>query len=369
MKFIICGGGSGGHVSPAIAIYEALKKRIGEDSSFTFVGRRGGSENRAYELTGEHLETLKMSGVNGKSPIKAAKGVLNAIKARQAAGIIIKNEKPDVIIGTGGYVCWPMLTAATRLRIPTVIHESNAFPGLTTRLISKTADGVLLNYESASKFLTRRDNVRVVGNPIRPQFYTQKRNHARKMLGVREADFFILSFGGSLGSQRLNEVSLELMNSYSSKQSHIKHLHATGQFYFEEIERRAKKEIGEHRGCIVRPYIDDMASAMAAADVVISRSGAMTISEICAIGTASILVPSPNVADDHQTKNAAYMREAGASLMIPEEELSLRTLLDAVRRLEYSKDEREALASAAKSLAKKDAAEMIVDEIFAICSK
>ena len=369
MKFIICGGGSGGHVSPAIAIYEALKNAKINECEFTFIGRRGGSENRAYELTGEHLETLAISGINGKKPLEMAKGVAVALKSRRVARRILENEKPNAIIGTGGYVCWPILSEGARLGIPTIIHESNAFPGLATRLLSKSSDVVLLNYESASNFLKRQDNVKIVGNPIRPQFYTQTHSHARRLLGIRDNDFFILSFGGSLGSQRLNDVSLELMQSYSSKQSHIKHLHATGTSYFEEFEKKLKKNIGEHRGCIVLPYIDDMASAMAAADVVISRAGAMTISEICAVGVASILVPSPNVADDHQTKNAAFMKSAGASKMIFEDNLSLRTLLDAVRQLECSKEERNSLASTAKSIAKENATEMIVNDILSVCAK
>ena len=368
MKFIICGGGSGGHVSPAIAIYEALKKKA-SSARFTFVGRRGGNENRAYEMTGEHLETLSMQGINGKDPINAAKGLLSAIKARNAARKMIEKEMPDAIIGTGGYVCWPMLSAGAALGVPTVIHESNAYPGLTTRLLSKSADKVLLNYEEAAKHLKRAENVEIVGNPIRPRFFTQSRLASRRALGIRDGDFFILSFGGSLGSRRLNEVSLELMRSYSARTPGVKHLHATGGAYFDEVGRAAQKEMTSHRGCMILPYIDDMASAMAAADVVISRSGAMTISEICALGVASVLIPSPNVADDHQTKNAEFMRSAGAAFMIRESDLTLRSLLDAVRGLASSPDRRRALCSSAKSLARENAADLIADEILALAGK
>ena len=368
MKFIICGGGSGGHVSPAIAIYETLKRKS-NSSRFTFVGRRGGNENRAYELTGEHLETLSMQGINGKDPVNAAKGLISAIKARNTARRMIEKEMPVAIIGTGGYVCWPMLSAGAALRIPTVIHESNAYPGLTTRILSKSADKVLLNYESATKHLKRSDNVQIVGNPIRPRFFTQSRIASRRALGIREGDFFILSFGGSLGSRRLNEVSLELMRSYSSRTPGVKHLHATGGAYFDEVGKAAQKEMAAHRGCIILPYIDDMASAMAAADVVISRSGAMTISEICALGVASILIPSPNVADDHQTKNAEFMRSAGASLMIRECDLTLRSLLDTIRVLASSPDRRRALCASAKSLARANAADLIAEEILALVDK
>lgn len=368
MKFMICGGGSGGHVSPAIAIYEALKKKA-ESPSFTFVGRSGGSENRAYELTGERLRTLSMSGINGKNPKEAAKGLISAIKARTLAKKIISEEHPDVIIGTGGYICWPMLSQGVTMGIPTVIHESNAYPGLTTRLVSKKSDKVLLNYESATGAINRRDNVRIVGNPIREQFFTTDRASARKMLGVRDGDVFILSFGGSLGSQRLNEVTLELMRAYSSKQRHIKHLHATGSAYFDEIGKGTQKALGDRCGCIILPYIDDMASAMAGADIVISRCGAMTVSEICAVGVASILIPSPNVADDHQTKNGAFMQSSGAAVMIEEKDLSLRVLLDTVRSLECSHDRRENMSANARALARSDASELIAEEIIGLIRK
>ena len=361
MKFIICGGGSGGHVTPAIAIYEALKARF-VNAEFLFVGRRGGSENSAYSETGERLHTVNMSGINGKSPIKAIKGVLAAIEARKGAKKLLKEEHPDAIIGTGGYVCWPILSAGAELGIPTVIHESNAYPGLTTRLLCRRADRVLLNYGEAAAALPQKHNVKVVGNPVRKRFSSTDRRLARKKLGVRDGDIMILSFGGSLGARMLNETVLELMRCYSAKNPRIKHLHATGRSHYDETNENAVAAPTKGDGCVTVPYIDDMASAMSAADIIISRAGAMTVSEICAVGVASILIPSPNVADDHQTKNARYMQTSGASLMIEEKDLTVRALLDTVRSLEAA-SERRRLANAARSLAKEDAASLIVSEI------
>ncbi len=363
MKFMICGGGTGGHVSPAVSIYEELKSRA-PDSSFCFIGREGGSENAAYVATGEALRLLDMQGVNGKSPVAMLRGLLRAAASLGRARKIIKSEKPDVIIGTGGYVCWPMLTVGKRMRIPTVIHESNAYPGLTARLVARSADLTLLNYSEAAKHL-KGVKAETVGNPLRREFYTVKRRSARRNLGVREGEFLILSFGGSLGAERLNEAILMLMRSYSSKDKGVKHIHATGRTYFERIDRKELRALNEC-GCIVVPYIDSMAEAMHAADLIISRCGAMTISEINEVGVASILIPSPNVADDHQRKNGSFMAKAGAAVMIEEEELTERRLTDAVRSLRRDTLRRETMGMRAKRLARENAARVICDKILSL---
>lgn len=365
MKFVICGGGSGGHVSPAIAIYEALKKKS-PSSEFLFVGREGGAENRAYRATGERLATLSVSGISRTSIKKAVKGVFSALRAKSAAKKLIITERPDVIIGTGGYVAWPMLSVGASLKIPTVIHESNALPGLTTRIVSKYADLVLLNYAEAGEGLSRRDNLRVVGNPLRKEFVKTDRRLARKRMGIRDDEIMILSFGGSLGAQKINETVIDLMRCYSSRKDNIKHLHATGAAGFETVGKKVLADLNGKNGCKVLPYIDNMATAMSAADIVISRCGAMTLSEICAVGVASILIPSPNVADNHQLKNAQYLENLGAAITIEESDLTPRALMDRVRALVEDVERRRSLATAAGSLGKTDAASLISNEILSI---
>jgi len=365
MKFLICGGGTGGHISPAIAIYEALRERC-PDSSFLFVGRTGGQENQAYLQTGEPFYTLNIKGINGKSPIKALSGAITATKALYKAYQIIKKTRPNVVIGTGGYVSWPILTAAKKMKIPTVIHESNAFPGLTTRIVSKGATRVLLNYEEAREKLKEQKNIRVVGNPLRKVFYTANRRLERKKLGVRDNDILILSFGGSLGSKKLNDTIISLMKTHSSQSNGIKHIHATGRGYYDSLPDKDKKQLSSEKGCLIVPYVENMAEVMNAADIVIARCGAMTISEINAVGVASILIPSPNVSDDHQRKNGIFMVESGAAIMIEESNLNERTLLDAVRTLENNKAKRLSLAKRAKRLGQKDSAQKITDEILSI---
>ena len=365
MKFIICGGGTGGHVSPAIAIYEALKEEC-KDSEFLFVGRDNGAENHAYKATGERLETLSVSGINRKSVTKAAKSVLSAFRARRAAKKLIKNENPDIIIGTGGYVCWPILNAGAKMGIPTVIHESNALPGLTTQILCRQIDLVLLNYAEAAEQLSRKDNIHVVGNPLRKEFQKIDKRLARRKLGVRDQDVMILSFGGSLGAQKLNEAVIDLMRCYSSKKSNIKHLHAMGAGNYKELAEQTLSNINNKNGCKVVPYIDDMATAMSAADIVISRCGAMTLSEICAVGTAPILIPSPNVADNHQLKNAKHLENLGAAVIIEERNLSLRSLMDEVRELVENPERRIKLATQASKLGEKDTSMLICTKILSL---
>ena len=362
MKFIICGGGTGGHVTPAIAIYEALKEKM-PTASFTFIGRKNGRENKAYVETGEKLLTLNMTGINGKSPLKMAEGVFSAAKAFIDASRIIKSEKANAVIGTGGYVSWPVLTAAQAKGVPSFIHESNAYPGLTTRLVSRNATCVMLNYAEAEKRIKNKKNVSIVGNPIRKDFWSISRRLARKKLGLRDTDFFILSFGGSLGSEKLNEAVIDFMKLYSAKNKNVKHLHATGHSYYSELTEKERDTLSLKSGCMVVPYVDCMAEAMHAADLVICRCGAMTLSEICAVGVASILIPSPNVSDNHQLKNGTFMSEHGAAILIEENELNARRLLDAVRGIENNPEKRHSLASNAKALACDDASKKIADAI------
>ena len=185
-------------------------------------------------------------------------------------------------------------------------------------------------------------------------------------MGIRDNDVMILSFGGSLGAQKLNETILELMRCYSSKKSNIKHLHATGAANYDEIKKNALADLNDKNGCKIMPYIDDMATAMSAADIVISRCGAMTLSEICAVGAAAIFIPSPNVADNHQLKNAQHLEALGAAVIIEESSLSVRSLMDKVRELTDVADQRNALAAKAAELGKTNATQLIAKEILSL---
>lgn len=362
MKLIFCGGGTAGHITPAIAIAEKVLQKIPE-AEILFVGREGGDENQTVKKRGFELKTLKISGFERKICLKNLQNLHTAMAALKKAKKIIREFSADVVIGTGGYVCWPILKSAQRLGIPTVIHESNATPGLAAKLLSKKCDRVLLNLEGSESQFKRQDNIRIVGNPVRKEFLTTDRATARKRLGLSGKDFFIFSFGGSGGSRKLNDSVIELMESHSTKNKNVRHIHACGRKYFNDIKKNSPHLTCGKAGCIIKPYVDEMALMMKAADVVIARAGAMTLAEIAASSTAAILIPSPNVTNNHQYKNAKHLHERGAAIMIEESELSERSLCDAVKRLENNIQLRNAMAESSNSFFIPDSVEKITNEI------
>lgn len=363
MKALFCGGGTAGHVIPAVAIAEALLK---EDSTtkVKFIGRQGGNECDIIKKRGFSLSEIKIEGLSRKPGIKSLKSIYFAFEALKSARKIIKEFNPDVIIGTGGYVCWPVLTAGRLLGIPTVIHESNATPGLTTRLLAGGASSVLLSVKECADNLKRAKRICVVGTPSLNDFDKYTKSEARKKLGISPSDFFILSFGGSGGAEAVNTVSIALMKSYSRRIPSVKHLHATGKSYYDKIKKSEPELVKGKDGCKILSYINNMPEVMQAADVVISRCGAMTLAEMCMTGSVGILIPSPNVTDNHQYKNAKHMSDMGAAILIEEKDLSLRLLVDTVGALHNDEKRLQKMSSVSKSLATPGAEKLIVEEIY-----
>ena len=362
MRILFCGGGTAGHISPAIAIAEDMLSRYGE-CEILFVGREGGEENEAIKKAGFRLKTVEIYGIQRKATPKNLKRLFIAVRAVGKAKRIIKDFSPDVVIGTGGYVCYPVLRAAKKLKIPTAIHESNACPGLTTKLLAPKCDRVFLALSGAEDGFKDKKNIRIVGNPVRSDFKSIDRKQARRKLGISEKEFLIVSFGGSGGSAKMNEALLMLMERHSSRNTGSKHIHATGKKYYEETKNVREKYTEAKNGCEIKPYIDDMPTLMAAADLVISRSGAMTIAELSAAGCASILIPSPNVTNDHQYKNARLLSECGAALLLSEENLSNASLLSLVEELENNPRKRSEMREKIKQFHHKNSKELIALEI------
>lgn len=358
MKLILSGGGTGGHVSPALAIAEAVKKRH-KDCEIMFIGREGGDENRPVKAAGYKIHELRVRGIKRKITLDNFKSLLLAIKAEREAYKIIRNFHPDAVVGTGGYVCWPVLHAASRAGIPTAIHESNLVPGLVTRTLAPRCTRVLLNYEKSREYLKRKDNLLTVGNPLRAEFQRLKRNEARAKLGIKPNEIYVVSFGGSGGAEILNETICKVMKEYSAEMRRLIHLHACGRRYFSKYKNALKNT----SGCEIREYIDNMPYHLKAADIVICRCGAMTLSEIAASGAAAILIPSPNVTDNHQYKNGRYFSELGAAVMIEERDLTSERLMSEIKRLIDNKEERRSLSEKVKRLSDPSSAERIANEI------
>lgn len=360
MNIILSGGGTAGHVNPALAIAEEIIRQE-PASRILFICREGGKENLPIIKAGFQVKTLKVQGLKRKISKENITVLKNALKARNEAEEIIKEFKPDVILGTGGYVCWPVLSAGQKLGIPTAIHESNIMPGLTTKLLARKCDLVLLGYESAKKKIRTKGKICAVGTPIRADFAIIDRQKARASLHLKENDCFILSFGGSIGAERLNQTVLETMREYSAKNKQILHIHATGERYYEQSKKNFS--FSENDRCRVLPFIHDMPRMMKAADIVIARCGAITLSEIAEVGVSAILIPSPNVSGNHQYKNARYLSDLGAALMLEEKMLTSGRLTTLLSDLENDKNGRKNRAKKVKAFSNPNASKTVINEL------
>ena len=325
MRAVFVGGGTGGHVNPALSIAGYLKKRE-PDAEILYIGAKGGIEERLVTAAGYELKTITITGFQRKltpqNLVRNIKTVKNLFSASTEAKRILQDFKPDVCIGTGGYVSGPVIREAAKLKIPALIHESNAFPGKTTKWVSSYVYAVLLAVEDAKKYFDKKVNTVVTGNPVRSEILDADPGKSREKLKL-DSRPVILSFGGSLGARAINSAVIEMLTE-SAKEKKYQHIHGYGthdEDFFERLERAGFN--GEDNGQIrLLPYIDDMPSYLAAADLVISRSGAMTLTEIEAKGRASILIPSPNVAENHQYYNAKALADKNAAKMIEEKDLT-----------------------------------------------
>lgn len=321
MRVLMTGGGTGGHVNPAIAIANTIKRNI-PDAEIAFVGTKHGKEVDLVPRAGYKLYFVEIQGIRRSLSLQNLKTAYYVLTAPNKAKKLIKEFKPDIVIGTGGYACWPTLKAASQLGISTMVHESNALPGLAVRKLQRKVDKILINFdETRNKLNTDDRKIIRVGNPLRGGFENIESQTAKKKLNIDKYKNVVISVGGSLGAQRLNEGALELMKKMAENPDTL-YMHAAGVRYYEEMKDILRKEgLDRVENIILCDYIHDMPLWMAAADVVISRAGAMTLSELALMNKASILIPSPNVTDNHQYKNAKVLADAGAALLIEEKEM------------------------------------------------
>ena len=321
MRVLFSGGASGGHVNPALAIADILKSHY-PDCEIAFVGTPDGIENRLVPQAGYDLYKIKIEGINGKSGVKKLVAYAHAFTSQFAAKKIVKRFAPDIVIGTGGYACWPALEAAVGMGIPTVLHESNSVPGLAVRKLQDKVDVILTNFESTKEKLNASAHVINVGNPVRRACSTLTRKEAREALGIGEDKFVVLSFGGSLGAECLNDVALEYMQNFSAKHDNVVSYHVGGKNYYEDAKEKleGKGLLADGKNVLIS-FTSDLPVYMAAADVVICRAGAMTITELAIMGKAAIIIPSVNVTDGHQLSNAKALSSVGAAVLVEESQI------------------------------------------------
>ncbi len=362
MRVLMTGGGTAGHINPALAIAERIRQERPE-AEILFVGAKGRMETELVPAAGYPIETVDVRGFQRRLSLKNigrnVSAAVHAVTAGSACSRILREFRPDIAIGTGGYVSGPILRKAAKAGIPVVVHESNAYPGVTVRMLAKYATATLISDEAARKYLPPEARVEVTGNPIRTDFLTIDRETARRELGLDDRPL-VLSFGGSLGAARINETMAAVLIR-SRQQGGIQHIHATGRNGFEKM----KQTLGEAGvplkgdGIQVRQYIDDMPRCMAAADVVICRCGAMTLSELPAAGKPAILIPSPYVAENHQYHNAMALVNKGAALCIEEKDLDEIALWKALEQILSHPETRTRMEQNARSAAILDADDRI----------
>ena len=337
MRVLITGGGTGGHVNPALAIANTIKQND-PDAVIAYVGTKRGIENKLVPKAGYPMYYVDVKGIKrslSPSNIKAAYLALTSpIKAKK----IIREFRPDIVVGTGGYVSWPVVKAASQMGIPTALHESNAIAGVAVKMLQKSVDRIYLNFEKTGESLScDRAKLMKVGNPILGGFSSMTREEARKKLGIPDKyKYVILSYAGSMGAEKVNDAVLCLMREFTAKHPEVYHIHATGSIELELCTSQFKEMgLDKCENIELCEYIYDMPVRMAAADITINRAGAMTISELAATGKCSIFIPSPNVAENHQYKNAKVLSDAGAAALFEEKDLvdGAKPLIEEVEKL------------------------------------
>ena len=370
MKVLLAGGGTGGHINPAIAIADTIKERD-KKAEIAFIGTKKGLENKLVAKAGYPLYHIEMRGLRRSLSLSNLKTAYYYFTAPRKAKRLLLDFEPDVVIGTGGYLCWPLLHAASKLGIPTAVHESNAIPGKAVKMLEKEVDRIYLNFPTTAEYLTEKDKLLCVGNPLISPPVTGGTAGLREKLGIPSGiRHVLLSFGGSLGAERVNEEILELMRTFSSKTPDLFHIHATGKIEHDAAMAKAA-EYGLDKCPNIRlvEYIYDMPLWEKAADAVICRAGAMTISEMALLGRACILIPSPNVVNNHQYENAKRLADAGAAILIEEKNLTPALLKDSICGILYQKDTAKKLEDAIRTFANPAAKDAIYDDLRMLVSR
>lgn len=331
MRVIFAGGGTGGHINPAISIADYAKSQDTEFEAL-FIGTKRGLESKLVPKAGYDIKYIDISGFNRKNLLKNVSVVAKLIKSRIDCRKIIREFKPDCVVCTGGYVSGPVIMAAAKEGVPSLIHEQNVYPGLTVKGSEKYVDYLAVSFDETVNLMNAKEKCVVTGNPIRTQILEANKEEARKKLGIDKP--FVLVFGGSLGAQRINDTMLNIIPRIKQN-GNVKLLFGTGERNYDTI-RDAVTKLGideNNENIQILPYIDNMAEVMAAADVVVARSGAITVSELAALGKPSVLIPSPNVVRNHQEQNAREFEKNGAAEVITEAELSPDVLYTTVSEM------------------------------------
>ena len=357
-KFIISGGGTGGHIFPAISIANALKKQM-PDAEILFVGALGRMEMERVPAAGYPIEGLPVSGFDRKDMFRNVKVVMNLLRSLLLARRIIKRFKPEVVIGVGGYASAPTLRAASAFGIPTLIQEQNSYAGVTNKLLAKKAKKICVAYENMERFF-QKDKIVITGNPVRQDLFSiaPKTKEAYQFFGLDAEKKTVLVVGGSLGARTINQSMIAGLEKLSK--SDIQVIWQTGKYYIENA--RKESELFASPDILVTDFVSRMDLAYSIADLVVSRAGASSISELCLLAKPVILVPSPNVAEDHQTQNALALVRKDAAVMIKDSDAQ-EQMVNKLIELINNSTELNKLSENILKLAENDSADRIALEV------
>ena len=374
MNVIFTCGGTGGHINPAIALADLLRQRQ-PDCNILFIGAKGRMEEKLVPQAGYEVVCLpSVSFTRGKNLKALGKNIQGAVKIADALGKckkILKEFKPDVIVGTGGYASFPALFLGSRMGIPTCVHEANAVPGLTTRLVADRVDKVLVCFEESARYYKHPEKVQVVGMPVRREFAETDRAQARRELGLDSRPLIVSAFG-SQGAREMNKAVAEMFALEASAGVPYQHIHATGSYGWEWMPDHVRSlgvDLSACQGLDMREYIYNMPTVMAAADVIVSRAGASSLNEIGVSGTPCVIIPSPNVTDNHQEKNARVLEKRGAAIVLLEQDVTGSKLYQEVSALLKDQSRRQQMRQALRECVPADAAERMVRLILEMAKK
>ncbi|MBO5556955.1 MAG: undecaprenyldiphospho-muramoylpentapeptide beta-N-acetylglucosaminyltransferase [Oscillospiraceae bacterium] len=373
MRFILTCGGTAGHINPALAVAGRLRELM-PDCEILFIGAEDKMEMELVPREGYEIKPLRITNISRGHSLEAVfhnlETARNVVSAQREARRIIRDFQPDAVIGTGGYVCYPVLMAAAKLHIPSAVHESNALPGLTTRMLAKHVDRVMVGFEESRQHYPDPEKVVVTGTPVRGAFSCFTQNSAKAELGLPADQPLVVSVWGSLGSGHMNEIVTDMLPLMAGqKDFHM--IHSVGSRDRELVARKLEQLQVDPQSCHVdmREYIYDMPRVMAAADLLLCRAGASTLAELSYMGKPVVIVPSPNVTANHQEKNARVLERAGGARVFLEGEFDAASLLATIRELLADQEQLSSMSRAMASLAVRDATDRICDLLLDLIRK
>jgi UDP-N-acetylglucosamine--N-acetylmuramyl-(pentapeptide) pyrophosphoryl-undecaprenol N-acetylglucosamine transferase len=369
MRIVLSGGGTGGHIYPAVAVARQLEAEEDGKTEILYIGGTRGLESKLVPQEKIPFKSIDITGFRRKLSLDNVKTVMRFLKGVKSSKEMLRQFKPDVVIGTGGYVCGPVVYAASKLGIPTLIHEQNAIPGLTNKFLSRYADTVAVSFAGTESSFPGAKRVIYTGNPRATTVTTASPERGYASLGISEGSTVVLVVGGSRGAKAINKAMIE-MAPFVGKGKGVHYVYVTGEPYFEETRKELRQKLGGLSNELhVLPYIHNMPEVLACTSLIVNRAGASFLAEITALGIPSVLIPSPNVTNNHQEANARQLEGEGAAVVILEKDLNGKALLGAIQSIIGNADLRHKMSQNALRLGKRDSAGVITEELRRLTGK